>query len=164
MRFGLVPSALVLLSFVMPAMAADVPGQHFDVQPSSLPKPYATPAVENSSKGIARPSGALPQVPKGFAVSLFADNLSNPRWMAVAPNGDVFLSEPDAGKITILRDTKNTGHANVRLTYATGFRQPHGLALHDGYLYVGDVNAVWRIPYKDGDTKAKSRERVTKQH
>jgi glucose/arabinose dehydrogenase len=163
MRFGVVPSALVLLSFVMPAMAADVPGQHFDVQPSSLPKPYATPAVENSSKGITRPSGALPQVPKGFAVSLFADNLADPRWMAVAPNGDVFLTEPDANKVTILRDTKGVGHANVRLTYATGFDRPHGIAFHDGYLYVADTKAVWRFPYKDGDVKGAHRERVTKQ-
>ena len=160
-------SSLVLLGFVAslgPAAAADTPGQHFELKPSDMPKPYATPAVENSSQGIERPSGALPQVPKGFAVSLFADNLSNPRWMAVAPNGDVFLAEPDANKITILRDTKGTGHASVRLTYATGFHQPHGLAFHDGYLYVGDVMAVWRIPYKDGDSKAGPRERVTKQH
>jgi glucose/arabinose dehydrogenase len=157
--------SLFLFAFAAsPGFAADQPGQHFEVKPSDLPKPYATPAVENSSQKIARPSGALPQVPKGFAVSLFADNLSSPRWMAVAQNGDVFLSEPDANKITILRDTKGTGYADVRLTYATGFRQPHGLAFHGGYLYVGDVNAVWRIPYKDGDTKAKSRERVTKQH
>jgi glucose/arabinose dehydrogenase len=165
MRLRVSASPLVLFTFlVTSSFAADQPGQHFELKASDLPKPYATPAVENSSQGIARPSGALPQVPKGFAVSLYADNLSNPRWMAVAPNGDVFITEPDANKITLLRDTKGSGHADVRLIYATGFRQPHGLAFHDGYLYVGDVNAIWRIPYKDGDSKAKSRERVTKQH
>jgi glucose/arabinose dehydrogenase len=167
MRAGLTVNSLVLLTFMaMPSSveAADMPGQHFDVRPSALPKPYATPASDNSSRGIARPSGVLPEAPKGFAVSLFADNLSNPRWMAVAPNGDVFLTEPDANRITLLRDTKGTGHADVRLIYAAGFDKPHGLALHGGYLYVGDVNAVWRIAYKDGDTKAGPRERVTKQH
>ncbi len=52
----------------------------------------------------------------------------------------------------------------MRAIYATGFDQPHGVAFHDGYLYVGDTKAVWRIPYKNGDTKAGPRERVTKQH
>lgn len=165
MQWRVSASSLVLLAFMGSAgFAADQPGQHFEVKTSDLPKPYATAAVENSSQGIARPSNAMPQAPKGFAVSLFADNLTNPRWMAVAPNGDVFLSEPDANRIVILRDTKGSGHANVRLTYATGFNRPHGLAFHGGYLYVGDVNAIWRIPYKDGDSNAKSRERVTKQH
>src|ERR1700679_263720 len=160
-------SSLVLLGFAWisaPASAADAPGQHFDIRSSSLPKPYATAAVENSSQGIARPSGALPQAPKGFAISLFADNLTNPRWMAVAPNGDVFIAEPDGNRITLLRDTKGIGHADVRMIYATGFDRPHGLAFHEGYLYVGDRKDVWRIVYKDGDTKAHSRARVTKQH
>jgi glucose/arabinose dehydrogenase len=163
---GISISSLILLGFIATsaaAIAADTPGQHFEVKPSDLPKPYATPDVENSSLKIARSRGAMPQAPKGFAVSLFADNLSDPRWMAVAPNGDVFLTEPDSNKIMLLRDTRGKGHADVRLTFATGFNQPHGLALHDGYLYVGDTRAVWRIPYKDGDSKATRRERVTKQ-
>ena len=165
MRLHATASSLVLLAFTASAgYAADQPGQHFEVKPSDLPKPYATPAADNSSQRIARPSGALPQVPKGFTVSLFADNLSSPRWMAIAPNGDVFLTEPEANKITILRDTKGSGHADVRMTYATGFNRPHGIAFHNGYLYVGDIDAVWRIPYKDGDVKAAARERVTKQH
>jgi glucose/arabinose dehydrogenase len=158
-------SSLILLGFMASmgfADAADEPGQHFDVQPSSLPKPYATPAVENSSQKVARPKAALPQVPKGFVVSLFAGGLSNPRWMAVAPNGDVFLAEPNDNKITLLRDSKGSGHADMRTTFASGFTQPHGLAFHDNFLYVADLKAVWRFPYRDGLTRGVKRERVTK--
>ena len=143
--------------------SADYPGKHFQVLPADMPKPFATPAVENSSKTIPRPADAVPQVPKGFSVSVFADHLSNPRWMAVAPNGDVFLAQPDANIVSLLRDTKGDGHATVT-TFATGFIAPHGLAFHDGALYVGDRDAVWKLDYTDGALTAGKKTRITKQH
>ncbi len=119
--------------------------------------------VDNTSTDVPRPAGAMPEVPKGFAISIFADKLTNARWMAVAPNGDVFLAEPAGGKVTLLRDSKGVGRADQRFTFASGFNQPHGLALHGGYLYIGDVMAIWRVPYKDGQTVSSAKpEKVTK--
>lgn len=138
------------------AFAADWPGTKHQISVQDLPKPYATAAVDNSSKTVPRPAGWLPQGPKGFMISLYASGLSDPRWMALAPNGDVFLAEPDAGKITLLHNGKPS-------PFATGFSRPHGLAFHDGALYVGDDVAVWKLAYKDGDTKAGARTRITKQ-
>jgi glucose/arabinose dehydrogenase len=138
------------------AFATDAPGMKHQISMQALPKPYATPAVDNSSETAARPNGWRPQVPKGFAISLYASGLSDPRWMALAPNGDVFLAEPDAGKITLLRGGKAS-------TFATGFERPHGLAFHDGTLYVGDLNAVWKLAYKTGAMKAGARTRITTQ-
>jgi len=94
--------------------AADVPGTKHQISVKDLPKPYATPAVDNSSQTVRRAKGWLPQVLKGFTISAYVTGLSDPRWMALAPNGDVFLAEPDAGKITLLRDGKPS-------TFATGF-------------------------------------------
>src|ERR1700749_4406341 len=74
--------------------AADHPGQKFQISPASLAKPYATPAAGNEPSSIPRPAGAMPERPKGFQVSILADKLSSPRWMAVAANGDIFLAEP----------------------------------------------------------------------
>ena len=148
---------LVILGLVLAAgaaFAADHPGQRFLISPASLPKPYATPAVGNESTNIPRPPGTMPDVPKGFAVSVFAENLTNARWMAVAPNGDVFLAEPSAGKVTLLRDSNGDGKADVSTSFIGGMDQPHGLALHQGYLYVSDLRGVWRIPYKGGETMA----------
>ena len=145
------------------ALAADMPGQKFRVAPASLPKPYATPAVGNDSRDVPRAANNVPTVPKGFSVSIYADSLSNARWMEVAPNGDVFLAEPGSGKVTLLRDSKNAGKADQRFTFASGLARPHGLALHGGYLYIADTQAVWRVPYKEGDTKASARlEKFTK--
>ncbi len=146
------------------AWAADHPGQKFQISPASLAAPYATAAAGNAPTTIARPAGAMPEVPKGFAVSIFAENLSNARWMAVAPNGDVFLAEPTraAGKITILRDSNGDGKADKTFTFlSSGLAYPHGLAFHGGYLYVGDLRGIWRFAYKDGQTSAGPPQKVT---
>ncbi|HLY06034.1 MAG TPA: PQQ-dependent sugar dehydrogenase [Rhizomicrobium sp.] len=141
------------------AQAVDLPGQRFSISPASLPKPHATAAVANDSKVIARPPGALPKAPDGFAVSVFADNLSHARWMTVAPNGDIFLAQSDAGKVVVMRPTSDGTHAAMVSTFAAGFDRPHGLAVHNGSLYVADVKSLWRLRYTDGALRA-SGERV----
>ncbi len=151
--------ALCVVLFVAPLQAADVPGQIFYVSPQSMPAPYATPVAANPPVVVPRPAGALPQAPPGFTVSLFATNLFQPRFMLVAPNGDVFLTQPDAGKVSLLRETK--GKVAI-YTFAKGFDGCHGLALHDNALYVGDREAVWRLSYRDNALKAGARTRVTK--
>jgi len=146
---GLMASAIVCAAAVW---AEDRPGQRFSVSPASLPAPYATPGVDNHSTVIARPDGALPQVPKGFVAEPYVTGLSNPRFMALGPNGDVFLTEASAGKVTVIRGGK-------AFPFATDFKAPSGIAFHDGVLYVGDLVAVWRVEIKDG--KAGARKRVT---
>src|ERR1700733_2310825 len=161
LALGFLTAGLIGLS-ALPGLAADQPGQHFNVLPQDMPKPFATPAADNSSKDIPRPAGVMPAAPPGFTVSIFASGLDFPRWMAVAPNGDVFLTEPKAGKIVVLRDTTGSGHADKTATFAGGFSMPHGLAFHDGALYVADLKAVYRLGYRDGALKALSTTRVTK--
>jgi glucose/arabinose dehydrogenase len=154
---------LALLLLCGPAFAADSVGQKFALDPAKLPKPNATPAVAAVSHTIARPKDAALRVPEGFTATAFATGLTNPRWMAIAPNGDVFLTEPSAGKITVLRDANGDGKAETISTYAGGFDRVHGIAFHDGALYAADVRAVWKLPYKIGDLKTAAKpERVTK--
>ena len=150
--------AAALLLGAAPALAADRPGEKFNIQVNDLPKPFATPAVANQSSPIPRPAGAMPQVPPGFKVEIYASGFQNPRWMAVAPNGDVFLAEPSAGRIDLLHET---GGKVAVSTFADGFDQPHGLALTRDALYVGDVKAVWKLPYADGARTADKRSKIT---
>jgi glucose/arabinose dehydrogenase len=156
-KCGLLLAAGVLAGTA--AQAIDLPGQQFSVSPASLAKPYATPAASNDSKVVARPSGALPKVPDGFIVSVFAENLPHARWMTVAPSGDVFLAESDAGKVVVLRPSPDGTRAAKIATFASGFDRPHGLAVHNGSLYVADVKSLWRLPYSDGALTA-SRKRI----
>lgn len=132
-----------------------VPGTRFQILPTALPALNATASVRNPPKRVGRPRGRLPRVPKGFKVNAFAADLSHPRALAVAPNGDVFLSESRIGRITLLRDEDEDGFAETVRIFAQDFRAPFGLAFHDGALYVADRQAVWRIPYKSGDIRAR---------
>src|SRR5438094_9315752 len=53
-----------------------------------LPAPFATPSARNTCKVIGWPKGRMPKAAPGFEVSLFADNLDNPRSTYGLPNGD----------------------------------------------------------------------------
>ena len=129
-----------------------------------LPVPFATPWFRKSTRVVPMPDGHQLTVPAGFRVTLFADKLQFARFMALAPNGDVFLAEPvtRAGKITILRDADGDGVAEWRETFAAGLNRPFGLAFWKNYLYVGNNDSVVRFAYERGQTKAPGEpERIT---
>jgi len=121
-----------------------------------LPQPFATPWYRKITRVVAMPDGQRLTVPPGFTVNLFADNLQFARFMALAPNGDVFLAEPvrNAGRITILRDADHDGVAETRETFASGLNRPFGVAFSNGYLFVGNNDSVVRFAYKAGQTNA----------
>src|SRR5260370_2323201 len=73
-----------------------------------LPPPYATKSAGNAPNKTKPAAGFLPTVPSGFRVNIFAANFKVPRWLAVAPNGDIFVADMGAGEIVILRDPQNT--------------------------------------------------------
>jgi len=125
--------------------------------PQELAAPFATPWFRKPTRVVAMPDGHPLTVPAGFSVNTFADHLQLARFMALAPNGDVFLSEPvsrTAGKITILRDTDKDGVAETRETFATGLNRPFGLAFWKSYLYVGNNDSVIRYTYRPGQIAA----------
>lgn len=94
------------------------------------------------------------KVPDGFKVSLYASGLKNPRLLAVAPNGDVFVSDQGAGRVYVFPDRNKDGRPDSQQTFADGMNQPHGLAFHGNFLYVATTDAVLRFAYKTGDLKA----------
>jgi len=121
-----------------------------------LPPPFQTPWFRKPTRVVALPDGHRLKVPPGFSVNVFAGDLQFPRFMALAPNGDVFLSEPfrGAGRITILRDADLDGVAETREVFATGLNRPFGLAFWKDYLYVGNNDSVVRFKYASGQTAA----------
>lgn len=160
---GLAVLALSLLVLLSPAEGREpYPGDGISVRLGDLPAPHATPGVANPPRVVARPAAATLHVPPGFQAQLFAEGLTQARWLAVAPNGDIFVAEPAAGRITLLRDSRGSGRADLATSFAEGFNRPLGMAFRPGFLYVADVDAVWRIAYQPGQTAAAGpRQRVT---
>jgi glucose/arabinose dehydrogenase len=90
------------------------------------------------------------RVPQGFTVGVFAQDLENPRSIEVAPNGDVYVAEREAGRVRLLRDTNGDGRADVSRVVADGLGEDmegvHGLAIRDDRLYMVTVNELYSAP------------------
>ena len=137
----------------------DAPGVRRKITVDDLATPYATPSANNGPKVVKRPEGAWPKAPEGFEVAEYATGFTEPRAIVRAPNGDLFLSESKAGRVTILRDADGDGKPEVREVFATGLARPFGIAFHPPgddpeHIYVGNTDSVVRFPYKSGDLKA----------
>src|SRR5712692_2678220 len=122
-------------------------------QKPKLPAPFETKSAGNGPQREKPPAGFLPTVPEGFRVNVFAANFRVPRWLTVAPNGDIFLADTGAGEIIVLRDARDTGGAQVREVFVSGMRRPFGIAFHEDYVYVGNMNELVRFRYDPKTSK-----------
>ena len=143
---------ILVLAFTL-ALPTLVAGQVTHGQKPKLPAPYATKSSGNGPRGTKPPAGFLPTVPAGFRVNVYAANFKVPRWLTVAPNGDIFLADNGAGEIIVMRDPQNTGAAQQRETFVSGVRRPFGIAFHDDYVYVGNTNELVRFRYDPKTSK-----------
>ncbi len=128
-----------------------------NIKPEDLPAPFTTDSARRNSKIIDQPPNATLKMPKGFKINVFAEgDFKNPRWMTLAPNGDIFLADSRANAIIILRDTNKDGVADERFTFAEKLSQPFGMAFYKDWFYVANTDSVVRFKYKAGQTKAES--------
>ena len=135
------------------------PGQSHKITVQDLPEPAAQQSVGNSPGIVARPEKALPRVPKGFLVQLYASGLDHPRLIRTAPNGDFFLAESESGKIKIFRSLTKEGKPEKAEVFASGLSRPYGIAFYPSgknpeWVYIGNTDAVIRFPYHSGDLHA----------
>jgi len=152
--------AASLLPISVAATIAAEPTRVIETGPSEqivLPPPYATRGVANPSRVIPWPKGKMPTVPAGFEVSLFADELENPRTIHVLPNGDVLIMESlrrqGPSRIILLRDENQDGKPEHRKVFADNLNGAFGMALHGNRFYVGNTDGVVVFPYRNGNTK-----------
>ncbi len=80
-------------------------------------------------------------VPAGFRVAKFAENLGKPRMMLVSGT-NVYVTDREAGTVTLLRDTNGDGKSDEKKVVAN-LKQVHGLAMRDGKLYMATVKEVF---------------------
>jgi len=137
----------------------DRPGLVRLIRPQDLPAPGATASAASFARVVPRPAGAALQVPPGFKVEIFAEGLSGPRIIRVAPNGDIFVAETRAGRIRVFRAADGADKPSSQETFASGLHGPFGMAFFPGgddpqWVYVANTDSVVRFPYHSGDLKA----------
>ena len=134
----------------------DAPGVSRHIRPADLPQPthhendHEAADFDLKPKVVDAPQGKMPDVPKGFAVQVFATGLKKPRVMRVAPNGDVFVAESESGRVLIFpADAPKRGPAMPEV-FAENLERPYGIAFHPPsapkHVYVGAANQVCSLP------------------
>ncbi|WP_310685843.1 PQQ-dependent sugar dehydrogenase [Aliifodinibius sp. S!AR15-10] len=96
-------------------------------------------------------------LPDGFCASLVVDSLGRARHIAVASNGDIYVkTRSEEGGIAALRDTTGDFKADVIEHFSdmtpmgSGILWETGMAIHDGYLWASNTEAVYRWPMPEG--------------
>jgi glucose/arabinose dehydrogenase len=138
---------------------SDAPGVRRKLTAEDMPAPGASRSAANPSWVVGRPEGAWPKTPAGFAVSLFASGLKEPRVVRVAPNGDVFVAESAAGRVAVLSAADGAAKAATSAVFADGLHRPFGIAFYPTgpdprYVYVAEPERVVRFPYRARETRA----------
>lgn len=148
------------------------------VQTVDLPAPFATESAVAFVKVIGWPGNKTPVAPEGFVVSKFADSLYNPRWIYIAPNGDILVVESSsekgavskakavlsgksksqnmggsANRISLFRDADGDGKYEMRSVFLEDLNQPFGMLVIGNNFYVANTDALWMYPYQQGQTK-----------
>ena len=132
-------------------------GDRITITAASLPKPFETGHADNPPKAVPAKEGAKPVAPEGFEVTEFAaGDYENPRLLIEGTNGDLFLADMRGNKVFLLRDTNKDGkidNASELFLFAENLNRPFGLAINNGYFYIGNTDSVVRAKYQPGATK-----------
>jgi glucose/arabinose dehydrogenase len=82
------------------------------------------------------------QLPPGFHIEVYAQDVENARQMALGSGGTVFAGSRQAGKVWALTDADGDQRAETVRLVDEGLRMPSGLEFRDGALWVGAVDRI----------------------
>lgn len=116
-------------------------------------------------KSASSASSSLPLedivLPEGFAIQVFAQNLSYPRSLALGDEGTIFvgtrlpfdlIDSGDATPVYAIRDINGDGMAEEsEIRVVDMLRNPNGVAFHDGSLYVAEIDRILRYDGIESD-------------
>ncbi|MDX3910150.1 MAG: YbhB/YbcL family Raf kinase inhibitor-like protein [Sphingobium sp.] len=88
------------------------------------------------------------KLPRGYRVSVWASDLGNTRMIAVAANGDVFVSRRSEADIIRLVDRNGDGRADGPPQVVVNRPGLHGLTIHDSTLYFMTAREVFSAPIR----------------
>lgn len=111
------------------------------------------------SRGDGPPAGHVEQaldghtltLPQGFTIAVWTERVPGVRLLALGPEGDVYATLTESGRVVRLRDADHDGRADPPVTVASGLNLPHGLAFRGETLYVAENHRVVRFDRPGGN-------------
>jgi len=82
------------------------------------------------------------KLPEGFNIEVYAAGRANARSLRVGDKGTLFVSTRVLDRVYAVTDKNGTKEVK---TIATGLNSPNGLALHNGTLYIAEINKISKI-------------------
>jgi glucose/arabinose dehydrogenase len=117
----------------------------------------AAPACDADNGGL--------KLPQGFCAAVVADNVGAARHLAVAPNGDLFVSirarSGPGGGIVALRDADGDGKLETKEQFGQG--SATGIGLRNGYIYYATPTSIVRYKLPAGQLKASGEAEIVAQ-
>ncbi|MBD2248845.1 sorbosone dehydrogenase family protein [Nostoc sp. FACHB-888] len=95
------------------------------------------------------------QLPPGFEISVFAKDLGNPRNLAIAPNGTVYVTRREQGDVIALLGTNQDGRAKEIRTVAKGLKFVNGITIHQNRLYFVTNTHLYAVDLRSDGTEGK---------
>lgn len=115
--------------------------------------PAAQPTVTAQASGTATapPASNIAglKLPAGFQISAYARGLNEPRFMTIGPNGVLLVANRRASSVVALIPGSSPLKAARTVTLLKNLNDPTSLAMHDGYLYIGEQTAIARVKLGD---------------
>ncbi|WP_214019527.1 sorbosone dehydrogenase family protein [Methanoculleus sp.] len=100
-------------------------------------------------------AGPLPldtiTLPPGFAIDVYAGNVTGARSMTMSPNGTLFVGSRGAGNVYAIPDRDGDGRGDEVIVVASGLDSPNGVAFRNGSLYVAEIGRVLRYDDIEAD-------------
>ena len=155
------------------------PNSQFGPNPA-LPEP-STPLLPEVKipEVVGWGANEAPLVPRAFAITRLAGDLSSPRNLLPLPNGDVLVvtakksaqapadrpkdfiirllmgsakgkEEAPSNQLILLRDADRDGRAEQRAVLIDKLNAPHGIAWRDGRLYIAATDALLAYDFVPG--------------
>ena len=87
----------------------------------------------------------------GYTVTLAADNINGDRFIEFGDGTDLYVSEPDSGRILKLSDPDGSGKYTKQSTFVSGYKTVHGLEWYKGTLWFTQSGEIHNVkPKADG--------------
>lgn len=112
--------------------------------------------------GTENPTIIIPAltIPGPFTIQVFAKDLGDPRVMVRDPAGKLVVSLPTEGKVVALPDVNADGVADNVIVVAEGLNKPHGIAFHDGKIYIAETDQVAAYDYDEESFRASGKQKI----
>lgn len=150
--FFLSMKKIIIVAGLVLTLIAGLAFYRISSQVSSIPALLSTMFGVQAGALDQQELKSLLRMPEGWFINTYAADVDNARFLHMTKSGYLLVSQPREGSILALHpDLDGDGVADGRHVVVSELNRPHGLDVHEGWLYIGESNALGRIRF-DADS------------